>query len=216
MNSSYQAVLKEREKRRKEFLAKAAIPGTVEYFQMLSGGFVTEEESWLMMATEAERMALKKMNALEMRAETLCESYVEGIKVGEEERALFQERVEYDASEIGKFIAEQLVARNFRAVRMIVDGLQNVRDGKPFIAKAGKSLSPLRAEVLAALLVLTRSRKTAKPSISEICAQLKSGNGITVSKDRVSKIITDLKQNHRIGDAREADSDAGKRRRRKP
>jgi hypothetical protein len=166
--------------------------------------------------SDKDKMALQKLTKLELDASKRCRLFLGGINTPQEKEL---------ASFIGDFVTEQLLVRhipkngkkrdwgkNFSAIRMIVDGLQNLSENKPFKKRSGKPLSPIRQAVLEELTAMNEWDKI-KPSLKELRDSLKTKRGIEITAPRLSKIVSELGMVGELSDSRRADSESGKRRR---
>jgi len=166
--------------------------------------------------SDKDKMALQKLTKLELDASKRCRLFIGGINTPQEKEL---------ASFIGDFVTEQLLVRhlsknrkkrdwdkNFSAIRMIVDGLQNLSKNRPFKKRSGKPLSPIRKAVFDELTALIEWDKI-KPSLKELMDSLKTKRGIEITAPRLSKIVHELGMVCELSDSRRADSESGKRRR---
>lgn len=101
---------------------------------------------------------------------------------------------------IGLIVAEQLLKNNYKAPRIITEGLLNLQNNKPFKVKSGRKSSGESALVLHAFYWL-KSSGVDRPSQSEVAASL-SKNGVIMKADRLSKIFDALKLTPLSSDAR--------------
>jgi hypothetical protein len=169
--------------------------------------------------SDKDKMALQKLTKLELDASKRCRLFLEGLDTQQEKEL---------ASFIGDFVTEQLLvrhfsnenqkkrlwAKNFSAIRMIVDGLENLIENKPFKTRSGKPLSPIRQAVFDELTAMNEWDKI-KPSLKELRDSLKTKKGVKISKENLSKIVEDLGMRHLLSDGRLAASESGQRRREK-
>jgi hypothetical protein len=162
---------------------------------------------WAAFLSDDDKMALEKLSAVELDAKERCETYLCCVPG--------DEFIESQAASIGRFITEQLTARNYRAARMIIDGLLNLRDKRPFKATAGRQLSKTRWAVMEAYRQLEQNGRVERPSRIEVRDWLKKWMNIRISADRLSKLFDELGLKQQASDARVNTSEAGKRRRRK-
>lgn len=166
--------------------------------------------------SDKDEMTLQKLTKLELDASKRCRLFLGGIDTQLEKEL---------ASFIGDFVTEQLLvkhvpkngkkrlwAKNFKAIRMIVDGLQNLTQNKPFKRRSGKPFSPIRQAVFDELTALIEWDKI-KPSLKELRDSLKTKRGIEITAPRLSKIVHELGMVGELSDSRRADSESGKRRR---
>jgi hypothetical protein len=109
--------------------------------------------------------------------------------------------VEVKAAEcIGLIVAGELLKNNYKAPRIITEGLLNLQNNKPFKVKSGRKSSGEWALVLHAFYYL-KSSGVDRPSQSEVAARL-SKNGVIIKADRLSKIFDALKLTPLSSDAR--------------
>jgi hypothetical protein len=166
--------------------------------------------------SDKDKMALLKLDALELDARAQCGLFLQVMNSQYEEKG---------ASSIGAFITQQLMVRhvskngkerlwtkNFKAIRMIVDGLENLIGNRPFKIRSGKPLSPIRQAVWKELTAMNEWDKI-KPSLKELRDSLKTKRGIEITAPRLSKIVHELGMVAELSDSRRADSESGKRRR---
>jgi hypothetical protein len=113
------------------------------------------------------------------------------------------------AKMIGEIVAFRLEVRDFSAPRLVSEGLLNIKHGKPF--KTGSKPSEFLTQVSAAYFTFI-GNGIFEPSQAEVRAYL-GGLGIPASASRISKAFDTLRLKSRAGDARRAQSGAGKRRR---
>lgn len=117
------------------------------------------------------------------------------------------------ADSIGEFISEQLVRGRYDSLRVMSEGLLRLHSGGDFRAKGGPSKSYDDVFVLM-MFFLIIEMGIESPSQSEVRMALKSVKK-PLSKARISKIFDELSLKELAGDSRSADSEPGKRRRRK-
>lgn len=111
-------------------------------------------------------------------------------------------------------IGHQILKGNFDAPRLVSEGLKNFEMGKSFRLRAGRKRSSDHEIVLTFFHAIKAHTKCEAPSQSEVAKQL-ARLGVTMKADRLSKIFDELGLKSLASDAREAQSDAGKRKRRK-
>lgn len=168
--------------------------------------------------SDKDKMTLQKLTKLELDASKRCRLFLGDINRPQEKEL---------ASFIGDFVTEQLLvrhvsqsgkkrlwAKNFTAIRMIVDGLQNLIENKPFKRRSGKPLSPIRQSVFDELTAMNEWDEI-RPSLKELRDSLKTKRGIEITAPHLSKIVHELGMEGKLSDSRCADSESGKRRRRK-
>ncbi len=168
--------------------------------------------------SDKDKMTLQKLTKLELDASKRCRLFLGGINTPLEKEL---------ASFIGDFVTEQLLVRhpsrtkkkrdwskNFSAIRMIVDGLQNLSENKPFKRRSGKQLSDIRQKVFDELTAMNEWDEI-RPSLKELRDSLKTKRGVEITAPHLSKIVHELGMEGELSDSRRADSESGKRRRRK-
>lgn len=112
---------------------------------------------------------------------------------------------------IGDLIAEQLIAGNFSAPRIVSEGLINIQAGASWRRHAGVSGSPLRHLVLLAFCCLQWDSGGKPVSVSQSDVRnFISKHGLDLSRDCISKYFDKLKLNEHKGDARKASNRKGK------
>ncbi|MBK8041155.1 MAG: hypothetical protein IPK22_29070 [Verrucomicrobiaceae bacterium] len=117
------------------------------------------------------------------------------------------------ADRIGEFISEQLVKGKYDSLRIMSEGLLRLHSGGDFRGKGGPPKSFDDAFVLMMFFLLIEMGIDS-PSQSEVRMALNSVKN-PIRKARVSKIFDELGLKELAGDSRSANSEPGKRRRRK-
>lgn len=117
------------------------------------------------------------------------------------------------AEEIGKIIAEQLMANNRRILQIVSDGLLRLAEEKPFHPAIKIPDDTWKAKLTIALTFFyMRHTGVSNPSQTEVRLKL-SQEGHRFSKKTISVYFDELGLNQYASDARKAASDAGRRRR---
>jgi hypothetical protein len=117
------------------------------------------------------------------------------------------------AEEIGKIIAEQLMANNRRILQIVSDGLLRLDEKKSFNPDIKMPDDSWKARLTVALTFFyLRHTGVSNPSQTEVRLKL-SQEGHRFSKKTISVYFDELGLNQYASDARKAASDAGRRRR---
>lgn len=118
----------------------------------------------------------------------------------EELETLWLAKQRKHAAELGKFIAGELLRRNYQVLRMAAEGWKNLHSGKPFKNKSGKLI---KINCVYEAWIALVFRETHPPSLDEILKELASQNPpVKMSKGRLSKVIHELELSGRLRDTR--------------
>jgi hypothetical protein len=106
------------------------------------------------------------------------------------------------ADELGRFIAKELLQRNYQVLRIAAEGWENLHSGKPFKNRAGK---PMNKNCVCEAWIALVFRETFWPSLDEILLELANQDPpVKMSKPQLSKVIQDLDLSEKVRDMRSA------------
>jgi hypothetical protein len=170
-------------------------------------------EPWLMDLFESLKIPdyhlsrVASLNEWETRAYEQCEILILARKLKHDDVT------KSAAKNIGSIVTEEISKGNYKAPRIISEGLINLQNKKSFKSKSGRKSSGDSMRILIAFYFL-KSAGIDQPSQAEVAKQL-AEFGVSVTPDRLSKIFDELGLKSMSSDARMAASHAGKRKRRK-
>jgi len=147
------------------------------------------------------------LNEWESDAATMCTAFIVSKRIQDNEMA------EVLARKIGNLLAEELLKGNFKAPRIVSEGLLNIQNKKPFKSRAGRKPSSDKLLVITCFYYL-KSTGIGQPSQREVSEYL-TRQGHSIKPDHLSKMFDELDLRSLSSDARMATSDAGRRKRQK-
>jgi hypothetical protein len=121
--------------------------------------------------------------------------------------------VRESAIAIGSIVEKQVFMGNYNALNIIGDGLSNLAEGRNFKPQAGQKKSGRRLQVVFAFNAL-KQKGIGNPSQDEVRKFL-AAQGDPISKGMISRLFDELGLKDEGSDAREALSQAGKRKRKR-